>query len=342
MSNESQISNAMFGAFGQTVEDQVNPIAESGGSKLKQFKPDPSSTASKKWMGVVKFLPNLEDLKNPMVKKTTYWMTDPTTNKGFLYESPKTIGKYEPCIVADSYWKWKESKDARLEAAADKLSYSRKCFVLVQVIKDPQNPENVGQIYLWNLPVKIQKMIDAKRYPTKEEIDMGEVAHNPFDPFTGLTMTLKIGLNEHGRVWDECAWSKDTLPKTMILDGEKTPLVLSQDANELKNQQQKALQTILDSEVKLSEVAYVPADENTLKRTRNVLNLMSGEPVNTDDSATETATTTEEAKPETATTATTATETATTTEEAKPETATTETASEEGDTDFMSEVMGDQ
>lgn len=279
--NENAIVESMFGVFGQKVEDVVLK-EEDGGSTLPMFKPDPTTTPNKKWLGIVKFLPNLEDLKHPTVEKVTYWMEDPTTSTGFRYESPKSLGRFEKCPVASAYHAWSKSDDARLKAQAKKLNYSKKCHALVQVVKDLQNPENNGKIFYWNLPVKIQKMINSKMYPTKEDIDMGEVEHNPFDPFIGQTMTLKIGVGEHGRDWDECSWSKPDVPTTMILEGETTPLKLSSDANELKEQQQKALQTILNGP-KLSVMTYEPADDATVKKVNQILAIMAGEPVNADE-----------------------------------------------------------
>lgn len=280
MSTENSILDSMFGVFGQKVEDVVLK-EEDGGSSLPMFKPDPTNTPNKKWVGIVKFLPNLEDVAHPTVEKVTYWMEDPTTSTGFRYESPKSLGRFEKCPVASAYHAWNNSEDARLKAQAKKLNYSKKCHALVQVVKDLQNPDNNGKIFYWNLPVKIQKMINSKMYPTKEDIDMGEVAHNPFDPFNGQTMTLKIGVGEHGRDWDECAWSKPEVPTTMILEGETTPVKLSENPEELKAQQQKALETILNGP-KLSVMAYEPADDATVARVNQILAIMAGEPVNVD------------------------------------------------------------
>ncbi|BBI90431.1 single-stranded DNA binding protein [Tenacibaculum phage PTm1] len=282
MSTEMNVIDSMFGVFGQKVEDQQNPAEEQGGgSKIAKFKPDPKKTPKKKWLGVVKFLPNLEDISKPMLSKTTYWLTDPTTNKGVLYESPKSLGKYEDCVVASKYWDWTNSGDARLEKLAkDKLKYNRHNYVLIQIIRDFQDEKNNGKIMLWDLPVKIRKMIDKKRFPADEDIDLGEVAHNPFDPFNGLTMTLKIGLNDFGRVWDDCSWSKDNIPTTMILEGEQKQVILSSDANELRQQQQKALETIVNSGVKLSDVAYQAPSDETITKVQNIMALVSGEPVN--------------------------------------------------------------
>lgn len=340
MSENSSIMDSMFGAFGQKVED-VKVKEEQTGSKLKLFKPDPNSTANKQWTGIVKFLPNLSNLETPMVKKTTYWLTDPTNNKGFLYESPKSLGKYEDCVVASKYWEWKESGDARLVEQSKKLSYSRKCFVLVQVIRDMQDDSNNGNIYLWNVPHNIQKMIDETMYPSQDDIDLGNEPHNPFDPFNGRTMTLKIGVNEHGRDWSSCTWSKETVPTTMILAGEKAPVKLSADATELKKQQQAALQTIIDSEVTLEDVVYKPADESTLARVQKVLAIMAGEPVNTDSAASESEDqTTDASKQLNVTTASgvVSQPSTTTSENSEP----TGTSTPNVDDDFMNEVMNEK
>lgn len=278
MSDQNQLLDSMYGVFSQKAEDvKIKEEASEGGNVM--FKPNPQDSQDNVWRGIIKLIPRLESPTEPIVKKTSYWITDPTSNKGFSFDSPKSLGKYEDCPVASKYWEWKNSDDARLQEAAEKLQYNRNSYTLVQILKDAQNEENNGKILVWKLPRKVEKMITDKMFPSKEDMDMGEEQHNPYNPFDGLPLVLKIGekSTEKGtfRDWDGISWGKK--PTTMILEGEKAILT----ADGTKEQQDKALETMLNGP-KLSDFSYSPANEAELTKLKNVLAVIEGSPVNTE------------------------------------------------------------
>jgi hypothetical protein len=274
----------MFGVFNKKA-DEVNLVKEQeGGSAF--FNPDAKKSPGQIFRGLVKFIPNLHDLNNMMVEKVTYWV--PEGDKGFRFDSAKSLEKFADCPVNDAYWDMKNSDDARLKAAAEKIKYSRNTYVLVQVIKDLTNPDNNGKIMVWNVPFAIQKKIKAKMYPSKEDIEMsGAVANNVFDPINGLPMNLKIPIKtvtENGKTsefrdYDECTFAN--APVGVILDGEEKPLVISDNPEEAKKQQEAILKTILAGP-NLQDQAYKTPSEAEFTRVHNAIAaLRGGQPVQT-------------------------------------------------------------
>lgn len=276
------VMESMFGVFNKPAETvKFKQEEETSGGMF--FNPDPKNAPNQTFMAVVKFLPNLHNMENMTVTKVTYWVPEGADLKGgFRYDSPKSLGKYEKCIVADKYWELKESDDARQKAKAKKLSYSKKTFALIQVIKDLQKPENNGKIMVWELPVAIQKKIDSIMYPSKEEVDLGAVANNVFDPANGQVMTLKIGVKtvtENGKTseyrdYDDCKFM-DKLPTTMLVPGQEKQMVLSSDAAELQKQQEEMLELILAGP-NLQDYAYKALTEDGLVRVQKALANLSG------------------------------------------------------------------
>jgi hypothetical protein len=287
MSNEkTDLMQSMFGVFGKKAEDTVFKKEPEAGGVL--FSPDPKNSPGQTFRGVVKFIPNLNDLEHMTVQKVSYWISD---GAGFRFDSAKSVSKYEHCPVADKYWELKGSDDARVKALAENIRYSSNTFALVQVIKDLTNPENDGKFMVWNLPVAIQKKITAIMYPTKEDVDMGAVANNIFDPINGVVMTLKIPIKtvtENGRTseyrdYDECKF-EEKLPKTIILTGQKSQVVLSEDATELQAQKEQIIEAILAGP-NLQDYAYKTPSEDQMKRVLQSLANISGQPLADDKPA---------------------------------------------------------
>ena len=140
--SKDAVMQSMFGVFNKPAsETKFKKEDDASGGVM--FKPDPKNSPNQVFRGVVKFLPNLHDMENMTVTKTTYWVPEGAQG-GFTYDSPKSIGKYEKCIVADKYWELSGSDDARLKALAKKINYSKKTYALVQVVKDLGKPENDG------------------------------------------------------------------------------------------------------------------------------------------------------------------------------------------------------
>lgn len=341
----------LFGIFNKPVESMSGVRKgeeDEGGSNLSMFKPDPTKSDDKVWRGTIKFLPNIKDQNHPMVKKVTYWLSDPRGAAGhgkFRYDSPKSTGKYAKCQVADKYWAWKESKDARLIKLSGKLSYNKKAFALIQVLVDAQNSDNNGKIFIFELPVKLQNMIESKMYPSQADIDNGDTAENVFEPFIGPVMNLKVGLKvadgETFRDWDACEWHKKNFG--MTIDGKllvenlsdiKNPKIVTRllptDPEELL-ELKKATIEVLKSAPDLDEFKYVAPSDEMQKKVAEVLQLMAGQPVNAD-----------EPEPDESTDAQTATNVDQSTEEqsTKPEDTPTSNGGQKSSKDLVDDLLG--
>lgn len=275
------VMTEMFGIFNQKAEDiKISKEVESGSSDF--YKIDPNKVDDKIYRAVVRLVPNIYNPNEHVVHQTTYWLKD-ENGKGFSYLSPKTKGKYEKCVVADQYWAWRNSKDARLEAISKQIEYNRSSYVLIQVVKDMVNPENDGKIFKLKLPVKIQKMIDAKLHPSEEDIKMGESSVQVFDPMSAPLITLKVGMKKADgsefRDWDQCSWNDKSLA---IIDPE-TKRPFEKDGKKLEGKElQEAIIKTLIAAPNLKDYAYVEPSAEVLARVTRALKVLEGAPINAD------------------------------------------------------------
>lgn len=285
---KTQIAQNMLGIFSKKAEDvKVVDDTNSGGGNF--FNPNAKDAPGQTYRAVIKFLPKLYDFDNPNKTETVetiqYYIKE-GANKGVRYVSPKSIGKNEDCFVSDTYWAWKNSKDARLEKLAEELSYQRNTYALIQIIKDWQTPENNGKILLWNVPFAIQTLIKSLMYPSKEDIETGAVPNNVFNPITGIPMILKIGVKKtevgEFRDYTECKFN-DKLPTMMLLKGQEEQMKnedIPTDETKLKELQNTILELILDGP-SLEELEYKPANEATITRVKNALEVLEKGSVST-------------------------------------------------------------
>lgn len=276
------IAESMYGVFGKKPEEvKVQKDPGSGGGVY--FNPDAKSAPNQIYRAIVKFLPKLYDLENPdkteTVETVSYWI--PEGNGGFRYTSAKSLGKKENCPVANKYWEWDGSDDARLKKMAKKLSYKRQYFALIQVVEDQAKPENKGKLFLYDVPYAIQKKITAVMYPSKEDIKMGAVANNVFDPLEGFPLVMKVAIKDttegEFRDYDGCEFKEKLNPRMIVdFEGELLPAEEPKTEQEIRTYQEKAIKIILAGP-SLKDVEYKPADEATLARIQKSLtNLESG------------------------------------------------------------------
>ena len=109
---------------------------------------------------------------------------------GWLIENcPTTKGEKCP-ICAHNSGLWNSGREADKDIARKqkrKLSY----FANIYVIKDPLNPENEGQVFLYKFGKRIFDKLTARMQPDENDYDP-QPAINPFDLWKGADFKLKI------------------------------------------------------------------------------------------------------------------------------------------------------
>lgn len=182
---------------------------EESSNRSTLYKTDPKDGKDSIYRSVVRFLPNPTNPKQSCMKKLTYWLTDSEGNGGY-YDSPKTVDKSASCIIGDLWWKLSQSESAADKKSAERLRRKEYYFSLVQIVKDPQNPELEGTVQIYRYPKTLKKLIDAQINPAKEDIDLGAEPCNVFDLFEGKNFNIKVTLKGGYWNYDECKFADKT------------------------------------------------------------------------------------------------------------------------------------
>ena len=110
--------------------------------------------------------------------------------KWYIANSPETIGL--PCPAKEYFSALKSEGTTEALAMSEKFKRQTKYVTNIMVVKDPANPENEGKIFLWEFGTKMLDKVLAWITPSAEELAMGEVGKNLYDPLNGYNIKLKV------------------------------------------------------------------------------------------------------------------------------------------------------
>ena len=144
MSENMDIFNLSPDAF-------VNPEKKKGG---EIYSPAADKGRDGVYKAVIRFVPFVHNPAKSRLNKYYAWLTDPDTGDGFSVDSPRSVGK--KCIINDAYWKLKKSTNLKEQEKADGLNTMTSYYSLVQIVKDPNQPELEGKIMVFKFGSKIE------------------------------------------------------------------------------------------------------------------------------------------------------------------------------------------
>jgi len=161
------------------VEKMNNNGASNGDDRLWKLECDKSGNG----YAVIRFLPAPDGEDLPFVKLYSHAFQGP--GGWYIENSLTTLGQKDPVSEFNTTL-WNNGTDAGKETARKqkrKLTY----IANIYVVKDPTNPENEGQVFLYKFGKKIFDKITAAMQPEFED----EEAIDPFDFWQGANFKLK-------------------------------------------------------------------------------------------------------------------------------------------------------
>ena len=273
-----------FNIFSIGVEDiNTHEQQESTGSNI-MYKPTADDGKDGTYKALVRFVPNVENPRNSLIKKYVNWLTGPDGDSK-LIDSPSSVG--ESCPIADAFWKLRKSDSAVDRKASDKLKRREQYVALVKIIKDPQKPELEGTYKVFKFGYKIKEKIDAELKP-----DFGEPTQ-VFDLFEGKNFELIITRQNDFNNYDKSKFSSTT-----------SAIMLGENQAERKQEDMDTIKSELDAAPSLKQFEYQAWDEPTRNFVNSVIKmyLNPGQAMDSVTSSFETPTATTEAKAPTTTT----------------------------------------
>lgn len=137
---------------------------------------------------LIRFLPSEVHENGSMstIMKVFKYNVRSKTSKRFIAEwSPSTIGLPDPIQE-----KWATLWNAGQKDEARRYARSTRYIANIKVIKDPKNPANEGKIFLFDMSQTLGEKIKSILTPNEQELALGAVAKNLFDPIKGFNFKL--------------------------------------------------------------------------------------------------------------------------------------------------------
>ena len=183
MSFKDLKKQSSLGSLTQKLVKEVEKMnTTSGGADERLWKPEVDKTGN--GYAVLRFLPAPEGEDIPWVKMYSHAFQGP--GGWYMENSLTTLGSKDPVSEHNSRL-WNSGIDSDKEVARKqkrKLSY----YANVYIVKDPANPSNEGEVFLYKFGKKIFDKIQEAMQPEFED----ENAINPFDFWQGADFKIKI------------------------------------------------------------------------------------------------------------------------------------------------------
>ena len=172
-----------LGSLTSKLVKEVEKMNSNGGSgDDRLWKPEVDKAGN--GYAVVRFLPAPEGEDLPWAKMYTHAFQGP--GGWYIENSLTTTGGKDPVSELNSQL-WNSGIDSDKEVARKqkrKLSY----YANIYVVKDPANPHNEGQVFLYKFGKKIFDKVMSAMQPEFEDED----PINPFDFWAGADFKIKI------------------------------------------------------------------------------------------------------------------------------------------------------
>ena len=282
-----------FNIFSIGVEDINTHEQEASTASNIMYKPTADDGKDGTYKALIRFVPNIENPRNSLVKKYVNWLTGPD-GESKLVDSPSSIGEH--CPVSDAFFRLRKSESAVDRKASDKLKRREQYVSLVKIIKDPQQPELEGTYKVFKFGYKIKEKVDAELKPT-----FGDPTQ-VFDLFEGKNFELVITRQNDYNNYDKSKFSSST-----------SALMLGDRVAERNKEDMATIKAELEAAPSLKSFEYQPWNEET----RNFVNSVIKMYLNPGDAMNEVTNTFEEPSSSTTQTTTTATKPETKTETKK-------------------------
>jgi hypothetical protein len=192
----------------KNIADTYNKIVEKNTEQKTDYTDDRMYNYTKDKAGnafaLLRFLP-AKDNGIPIVSKFTHGFK---SKNGFWYieNCPTTIkGKCPACEENNRLWT--SGIDENKKIASDRKRKKR-FFVNVYIIKDPNNPDAEGKVFLWSFGPKVYEKITQKLKPDDLAIAAGEKQVDVFDLFDGANFKLQVKQVGDYPNYDACSFAE--------------------------------------------------------------------------------------------------------------------------------------
>lgn len=239
--------------FNVSIEDLTKDDKPQGNANL--YSPSYDKARDGVYKSKIRFLPNIQDPRQTMMRKYVYYLQDLNTEKGFYVDSPSTIG--EKCPIQDAFFKLRNSNSAADKELSDKLKRKEFWYSAVQIIQDKQFPELEGKIMIFRYGFKIKQKIDEQLKPVVED----DEPNNPFDLFEGRVFNLVVCKKDGFANYDSSKFASSG--SAIVIDGNE----MSDDEDD----RETIVEYLKENTPDFNEFKFKPWDDELKKKVLKTL-----------------------------------------------------------------------
>ena len=176
---------------------------------------EPSVDKAGNGYAIIRFLPAPKGEDIPFVRVFSHGFQSKETGSWYIENCLTSLGQKCPCCEVNNKL-WNSGLESDKNVARDqkrKLSF----YSNILIVKDPNNPDNEGKVFLFRYGKKIFDKLNDLMNPEFDDED----PVNPFDFWDGCNFKLKIRQVEGYRNYDKSEFDK--------------PSAISSDDSELEN-----------------------------------------------------------------------------------------------------------
>ena len=239
--------------FNVSIDDLTKDEKPQGNANL--YSPSYDKAKDGVYKSKIRFLPNINNPRESMMRKYVYYLQDLNTESGFYVDSPSTIN--EKCIIQDTFFKLRNSNSAADKELSEKLKRKEFWYSAIQIIQDKQFPELEGKVMIFRYGFKIKQKIDEQLRPVVED----DEPNNPFDLFDGKVFNLVICKKDGFTNYDSSKFASKG--SAIIIDGNE----MSDDDDD----RETIVEYLKENTPDFNEFKFKPWDDETKKRVLKVL-----------------------------------------------------------------------
>ena len=239
--------------FNVSIEDLTKDDKPQGNANL--YSPSYDKAKDGVYKSKIRFLPNVFNPRETMMRKYVYFLKDLNTDQGFYVDSPSTIN--EKCIIQDTFFKLRNSNSAADKELSENLKRKEFWYSAVQIIQDKQFPELEGKVMIFRYGFKIKQKIDEQLKPVVED----DEPNNPFDLFDGKVFNLVICKKDGFANYDSSKFASSG--SAIVIDGNE----MSDDDDD----RETIVEYLKENTPDFNEFKFKPWDEDMKKKVLKTL-----------------------------------------------------------------------
>ena len=239
--------------FNVSIEDLTKDDKPQGNANL--YSPSYDKAKDGVYKSKIRFLPNVFNPRETMMRKYVYFLKDLNTDQGFYVDSPSTIN--EKCIIQDTFFKLRNSNSAADKELSEQLKRKEFWYSAIQIIQDKQFPELEGKVMIFRYGFKIKQKIDEQLKPVVED----DEPNNPFDLFDGKVFNLVICKKDGFANYDSSKFASSG--SAIVIDGNE----MSDDDDD----RETIVEYLKENTPDFNEFKFKPWDEDMKKKVLKTL-----------------------------------------------------------------------